>query len=161
MAKLTINMVKMYCDMIDEQFQPIMTALNSHYSKINEQCKIEAKKELGIYDKMIRVTKLELEITELKAQLKEYTDNKRIDGKWTNHLSQLTEQKIDKAKNSFYKKVKAARQAMIYKIKLSGLEGDTREVFNELPGVIADLTKEFKQLPPPNKILKQISNKKK
>jgi hypothetical protein len=162
MPKMTISMIDMYCKMVNEQFEPIITVLQSHYNKIEEQCRLAAKKELGIYDKLMREAKLKLELKELAAELDEYTKSKHVNNKWiSSKIDQLTNQKMDKAKNGFYKKVEAAQQAMIYKIKLSGLEGDTKEVFNDLPGVIADLTKELKQLPPPNKILKQISNKKK
>ena len=64
-VKMGITMIEMYCKMVEEQFAPITQTLKVHNMALQDMCEKEAKKELGIYDKMIYASQLELELKEL------------------------------------------------------------------------------------------------
>ena len=150
-AKLGITMIEMYCDMIKEQFKPITEALDLRDSELEDVCRVQAKKDLGIYDKMMLQAKLSLQLEELKEELASYTSCSYPRNK--NKIDRLTEQKMAALKNGFHKKVETSMKDMIYGIRLSGLDNDTKNVFNRLPAVIESLSKELKALPAPTKKL--------
>lgn len=154
-AKLGITMIEMYCKMIKERFEPIFEALKTREFELEEHCTVLAKKELGIYDKMVRLSKLKLEITALEDELYGYTESS-YKNNHKNKIQRLTEQKMKVVRNGFYTKVEEAQRDMLDKVKLSGLDDDTKSVFIELPNVIKKLTNELKKLPAPTKKIKQL-----
>jgi len=151
MPKMTISMIDMYCDLVKEQFAPIIQTLKIQDNKIEEQLRIEVKKEFGIYDKMVRLAKLKLQIEELEGELEQFTKESHGKNGWKTRIDVLVDEKMAAAKNGFHKKVEERQAKMIYNIKLGGLDGETKKVFDELPRVIESLTKELKRLPPPTK----------
>ena len=156
-VKMGITMIEMYCKMIREQFKPITEALDARNIDLKEICEKQAKKDLGIYDKMILLAQLELEIRELKEDLASFTQSNNSNS-YKSKIKRLTDLKMETAKNGFHKKVDQAMNDMIFKIKISGLEGDTKEIFKHLPGTIESLTKDLKKLPSPTKNLKLIKS---
>lgn len=160
-TKMGITMIEMYCKMVKEQFAPIKETLDARDMLLKEECEIVAKKELGIYEKMVRIAKIALELQELKLQVNSYHESYFTDGiRHDSKINQLTKEKMKMVKNGFHKKVDKLMNDMVYKIKLSGLDNETKSVFEELPEIIENLSKELKQLPPPTKGLKLIKGKK-
>ena len=158
--KLGINMIEMYCKMIKESFEPILETLKTRDFELEEQCRTQAKKELGIYDKMVNLSKLKLQIGQLKEELLSFTE-KNYTNSHKNKIDRLTDEKMKIVRNGFHDKVHATMKDMIYKVKLSGLDSDTKSVFNEMPDIIKSLTSELKQLPDPSKRIKLIKVNKK
>jgi hypothetical protein len=153
-AKMGINMIEMYCKMVKEQFAPILQTLKVHSMQLYDMCEKQAKKELGIYDKMMRMAQIQLELKELESELDSYTT--KIGNPWKSKIQLLAEEKMKIVKNGFQAKVEKAMEDMVFKIKISGLDGETKKVFEALPNVIESLTKELKKLPLPTKKLKLI-----
>ena len=154
--KMGINMIEMYCKMIKENFEPIFETLKARDFKLEEQCRIQAKKELGIYDKMVKLSQLKLQVKELKDELEMYTKTDYHN----NHKSKvqrLTDEKMKIVRNGFHDKVHATVRDMVYKIKLSGLDSETKSVFDQMPDVIKSLTSQLKQLPDPSKKMKRLT----
>ena len=158
--KMGINMIEMYCKMIQESFEPIFETLKTRDFELEEQCKIQAKKELGIYDKMVKLSRLELELVQLKEELFGFTEKNYQNGH-KNKIERLVDEKMKVVRNGFHDKVYATMQDMVYKIKLSGLDSETKSVFDQMPDVIKSLTSELKQLPDPSKKMKLIKASKK
>ena len=155
-AKMGINMIEMYCKMVKEQFEPINQTLAVHNMALHDMCEKEAKKELGIYHKMTRMAQLSLELKELESELDSFTKQIRHNNSWKTKIELLTEEKMKVLQNGFETKVEKTMNDMIFKIRISGLDGETKKVFEDLSGVIASLNKEIKKLPPPTKKLKLI-----
>jgi len=158
--KLGINMIEMYCKMIKESFEPILETLKTRDFELEEQCRTQAKKELGIYDKMVNLSKLKLQIGQLKEELLSFTE-KNYTNSHKNKIDRLTDEKMKIVRNGFHDKVNATMKDMIYKVKLSGLDSDTKSVFDQMPDIIKSLTSELKQLPDPSKKIKLIKANKK
>jgi len=154
--KMGINMIEMYCKMIKENFEPIFETLKARDFKLEEQCRIQAKKELGIYDKMVNLSKLKLQIGQLKEELLSFTERNFKSGH-KNKIDRLTDEKMKIVRNGFHDKVHATMKDMIYKVKLSGLDSDTKSVFDQMPDIIKSLTSELKQLPDPSKKMKRLT----
>lgn len=156
MAKMGINMIEMYCDMIKERFKPVINQISARDMVFQEKCKTQAKKDLGIYDKVTRLARLKLEIAELKSELKAYTEEYYENGRRMQpKVDQLTQEYMKASSNGFQEKVYSEMNDMIYKIKLSGLDGETKQVFEKLPEVIRKITDEMKTLPEPPKRIKK------
>ena len=157
-AKMGINMIEMYCKMVKEQFLPITNTLNSQDMLLREQCATQAKKDLGIYEKMTRLAKLKLEKQTIELELKAFTESFYAGGnRHQSKVDQLTDEYLKQSRNGFHVKVREAMDSMIFKIRLSGLDGDTKKIFEELPAVVKQFQKELKKLPAPAKRLKKIS----
>lgn len=153
MSKMGINMIEMYCKLVKEQFEPITSTLNARDMVLREKCEVQAKKDLGVYDKMVKLAKLKLQVEELELELKGYTTSYYAGGKHHNSkVDQITNQYLKKARNGFHLEVQKAMDDMIFKIKLSGLEGDTKKVFEDLPNVVKKFTEKLEKLPKPMKI---------
>jgi hypothetical protein len=146
--------------MIKENFEPIFETLKTRDFELEEQCRIQAKKELGIYDKMVNLSKLKLQIGQLKEELLSFTE-KNYTNSHKNKIDRLTDEKMKIVRNGFHDKVHATMKDMIYKVKLSGLDSDTKSVFDQMPDIIKSLTSELKQLPDPSKKIKLIKANKK
>ena len=156
--KMGINMIEMYCKMIQESFEPIFETLKTRDFELEEQCRTQAKKELGIYDKMVKLSQLNLQVKELEDQLEMYTKTDYRNGQ-KSKVQRLVDEKMKIVRNGFHDKVHATMRDMVYKIKLSGLDSDTKSVFDQMPDVIKALTSELKQLPDPSKKMKLIKSK--
>ena len=142
--KMGITMIEMYCDMVRQQFESITDTLNARNLVLQEKCKTQAKKDLGIYTKLAKLAKLNLEAQELEHELKAYTESYYLGGKrYDSKVDQLTKEYMSQVQNGIHKKVHHTMNDMIFKIKLSGLDGDTREIFEKLPGVVKELSKEI------------------
>ena len=100
------------------------------------------------------MAKLELELKELKSELDSFTT--RSGSPYKTKIQLLTDEKMKIAKNGFQTKVEKTMNDMVFRIKISGLDGETKKVFEDLPGIIKSLTKELTKLLAPAKNLKLI-----
>jgi hypothetical protein len=101
---------------------------------------------------MVKLSQLKLQTQQLEEELELYTKKDYHNGH-RSKVDRLADEKMKVVRNGFHDKVNKAMQDMIYKIRLSGLDNDTKKVFDELPGVIDSLVSELKQLPPPTQKL--------
>lgn len=152
MAKMGIQMIDMYTNMIRDQFAPLIQTFDSRDVLLREQVTVEVKKELGIYELTLKRAKLELAAEEIDKQLKSYEKKEYKQG--YGHKTQieiLVDDRMRELRNGTRKEVEKARDDMIFKVKVSGVSGDTKEVFDSLPGIIEELTEKVAKLPAPKK----------
>ena len=50
MAKLGITMIEMYCNMIRNDFEPLVSMLRRRTDGVRDKIESQVKKELGVYD---------------------------------------------------------------------------------------------------------------
>lgn len=145
MAKqIGVQMIDMYCSMIQDQFKPILNELQEQENRIKKELEIEARKELGIYDLYIRKAKLKLEIDEIKRQLDGWETRERgYDGNYGTPVELLVAKKMESLKSPLRKEVDETLQKLTYQIKLSGLNADAKDVFTSLPNIIKELTEKL------------------
>lgn len=161
MAKLSIKMIEMYTNMINEQFQPLFTQLNNREIQIKKKVETEVKKELGIYKLYVRFEELKLEMAEIKRQLKGWEETVYDSNTMRREspIDSMVRERMDKIQNGYKKKLTQVRDELIFAIKLSGVDDTVKETFARLPRMVAKLTKEAKKLPPINKTVKMITAK--
>ena len=139
--QIGVQMIDMYCNMIKDQFQPIIDILNHREKLLQKNLEIEARKELGIYDLYVKKAKLKLELDEIKRQLDGWESRDRHpDGTYGTPVEHLVQVKLTSLRSPIRKEVDEILQKLIYKIKLSGLNADAKEVFTDLPNIIKELS---------------------
>ena len=156
MAKLGVTAINMYCDMIKESFNPILAELNSREYDIKEEVETMVKKDVGIYDLYVKHARLKLEIKEIERKLKGWEVSNHTPMGWLNPIDERVEVIMRKQRNGLRKEVEKELNDLIYAVKLSGLDSDTKSVFEKLPKIVESLAKKVNKLPPPNvkKLLK-------
>lgn len=156
MAKMGITMIEMYCGMIKEQFAPIIAELNVRDQELRNQVEVAVKKELGIYQLYEKQASLELQLSEVKRQLAYWEEKERGPLGYMTPVQEKVKVVMDKSRNGISQEVKNTMNDIIYKVKLSGLDDDMKNVFDSLPGIIDALQKKVSKLPAPNakKLLK-------
>jgi hypothetical protein len=156
--QLGIGMIEMYSKMIAEEFAPIISQLNARRSVETANMEIQVRKELGIYNRTIKKFKLEAELAELNRQLKVYEENSSYErGGWCSKIDEIVNAKMEATKNGLLKETEVIRDDLIKRIKLAGVHGDIKTVFDDLSALIAPLQKKLKALPmvKPKKMLKK------
>lgn len=145
MAKLGIQMIEMYTQMIHEKFSPVLQDLAAVEQEERRRAEREAEEELGV--DILREKKREAQevVTKIEREIKKLTQNDWQGGKKIEApLKQLVQSKL--ARTGRVKDIKAKRDELVDRIKLSGLDDDTKSIFNDLPATIAEVTEEAKAL---------------
>lgn len=147
---LGIGMIEMYTKMVKDEFAPIISQLNARREVEKHNTEVEVRKDIGIYDMTVKRFKLKAQLDELERQLKSYEQSQYY-GK-PSKLDALVKAKMDERKNGLLKETETIQNDLIKRIKLAGVAGDIKEVFETLPELIAPLEKKLKALPPMKKI---------
>ena len=157
MAKMGINAINMYCDMVKQQFGPILSELRSRNSELRSQIEIEVKKELGIYDLYVKQAKFKAQLAEIERQLKGWETKSHTPSGYMDPIEEKVNVILNKSKNGLMKDVEKEMNEMIFAIKLSGIDSNTKAVFDKLPGIIKKFAEKVVKLPPPAKMTKMIT----
>lgn len=143
-------MIDMYCKMIEEQFAPLLAELRVRDQDLKKQVEIAVKKDLGIYNLFEEKAKLELQLSEIKRQLKYWEDREHGPFGYKTPVEERVDVVMNKSKNGINQEVTKAMNDLIYKVKLSGLDDDIKSVFDDLPEVVKNLSKKIDKLPAPS-----------
>jgi len=156
MAKMGPTMIDMYCKMIEEQFAPLLAELRVRDQDLKKQVEIAVKKDLGIYGLFEKKAQLELELSEVKRQLKYWEDREHGPLGYKTPVEEKVDVIMNRSKNGINQEVNKAMNDLVYKVKLSGLDDDIKSVFDDLPKVVEQMAKKIEKLPAPNakKLLK-------
>jgi len=149
---LGIGMIEMYTKMVREEFAPIISNLNARREVEKHNTEVEVRKELGIYNMTVKRMKLKAELDELDRQLKSYEQSKYY-GKPAK-IDKLVNAKMEERKNGLLKETEVIQRDLIHRIKLAGVAGDVKTVFDDLPKMIEPLQKKLKALPATKKVKK-------
>jgi hypothetical protein len=142
-TKLGISMVKMYEEMIQADFQPLIIRLEARTRGIEPALEKQVKKDLGVYELFAEKAAHETRLKEIERELEKlgmetYQRNSNIRNEMQARLKVLNEP---------LEQVKASRDNLIRQIKMSGVGADVKAVFDAVPGVLEDLGKKFGKLP--------------
>jgi len=146
-TKLGINLITMYEKMINEDFDPLVIRLQARTKGIEQKVETQVKKDLGVY-------KLFAERAALKERLKEIEKTlEKVErrawasgGRGISIIDREVENRL-KVLNAPLEQVKARRDELVRQVKLSGIGADIKAVFDAVPGVLADLSRAYKNLP--------------
>jgi len=153
MAVIGIDKINMYVGLVNDEFGPLLRAIQADEAELKEHLTREARLDLGIYDLHKEKIEISLRLAEIEDQLKEYEKPQFITGivGRTCKLDMLVKDKMDAHSNGANKKIKDAHKEMVKRIKLSGISEDIAKVFKDLP-------KEIKKLETTLKKRKQIGH---
>jgi hypothetical protein len=151
-AKLGIQMIDMYCQLVYQEFRPILDSLRARRQVEEHNCEIDVRKELGIYDLTTKRMKLKAQLDEIERQLRSYEKAEHYGQ--PSKIEKIVKVKMAESKNGILKEAEMLQMDLIRRIKLSGVTGDVKEVFDEIPKLIAPLEKKIKALPKPKKVKK-------
>jgi hypothetical protein len=148
---LGIGMIEMYTKMVRDDFAPIISQLNARRTIERANMEITVRKELGIYNLTVKKFKLQAELGEIERQLKSYEEktNVKINGRfeYESKIGHVVNAKMAEAKNGLLKETEISRNQMIKRIKLAGVHGDIKKVFDDMSSFIEPLQKQLKKLP--------------
>jgi len=153
MAKIGITTINMYCDMVKEQFAPILSELRSRNAELRSKIEIEVKKELGIYDLYVKEAQLKVQLAEIARQLKGWETKSHTPSGHVNPIEEKVKVIINKSKDGLMKDVEKEMYEMMYAIKLSGIDSNIKTVFDKLPEIIKKFTEKIAKLPPPTRMI--------
>jgi len=152
MAVIGIDRINMYINLVNDEFGPLLRAIQADEDKLKEELTREARQELGIYDLHKEKLAIKLRLEEVKKKLDEYEKVKYITGiGHTCKLDMLVSDKMDACNNGTNKQIRDARKLMVKRIRLSGISEDIAKVFQDIP-------KEIKKLETILKKRKQIGH---
>lgn len=152
---LGITMINMYCDMIDNEFSPIIAMLEARTSGIKPVITRRVKKELGIYDLLAKKAALEEEIEEIKRQLESQTRdrwNERLHS-WSNVVDAEVERRLEEL-NEPLGEATRMMESLKKTIKLSTAPVQVAALFERLSEEMKGLKDKYSMLPPITDVLK-------
>ena len=155
MAKMGIQMIEMYCKMIQDEFAPIRAELQSRESELRSKIEIEVKKDLGIYDLYQKKAEFQAKLDEINRQLIGWERKEHTPIGYLSPIEHRVAVVLEKVRNGLFKSVNEKMNQLIWNVKLSGIDKDTKDVFDELPKIILDFKQELAKLPAP-KVTKKL-----
>lgn len=131
---MTISMIKMYEDMIEQDFDPIIKILKARGEAVKDTVVVDVKKDLGVYDLLMRKAKLELELAEIKEQVERKTKSVRIMGTfdYKSPIDIEVERRMEEINAPLSEAIRF-RDGLLRQIKLSSGTPEVRAVFEKLP----------------------------
>jgi hypothetical protein len=157
---LGIGMIEMYTKMIKDDFAPIISQLNARCTVERANMEITVRKELGIYNLTVKKFKLAAELGEVERQLKTYeaTEYNPKTGRSHSKIDKVIDAKMAERKNGLFKETETLRNDLVKRVKLAGVHGDIKNVFDKVPALLASLEASAKKLAP-IRPLKKLSAK--
>lgn len=158
MAKgMGINMIHMYCEMVDDEFKPVIAMLEARTAGMKNIVETQVKKDFGVYDLIMKKAALETKLKEIDKQIK---DN--LHGRWYgNDYRSVVDDEVKRRLEELNQPLAKARETMNSlkkSIKLTTAPGQISGVFDLLTEEVKTLTAECAALPPITKVLR-LSNK--
>ena len=152
MAKtLGVTQIKMYEDMIMDDFAPLITILKARTEGLHDPISRRVKKDLGIYDLLKEKIVLEERLREIEGKTNSIIQKHyHWDNGHQSYYSKL-EREIETKLAEMNKELNeatAARDEMVRDIRLSGAFDNIQKLFKKSMKVIEQLTKTAKNLPP-------------
>jgi len=150
MAKLGITMIEMYVKMVRDEFAPLVSEIEMHESNLRDEVEIKVKKKLGVLKLYEEKAALTYRLGEINAKLDKYERHAHVDGYGRmTIIDRMVKDHMRMHSNGVSNTINTARDGAIKEIRLSGISGDIKKVFDSIPDIIAKLTK---ALPVPKKV---------
>lgn len=148
---LGITMINMYCDLLDQEFKPVIAMLTARTDSIKQSVERKVKKDLGVYDLAMKKTVLKEQIKEIDEQIKklsasEYTKHH---GSWTwvGKVTMETDRRLAEL-NAPLEETTAMLESFKKGVKLSCAPAEVAALFAKITPEIKEMTERFKALPP-------------
>lgn len=153
---LSVTQIKMYENMVHADFEELMGRVQEYRSALQDQARVEVSKEKGLFELKILAKKLELQLDEVKAKIKQIAGSKYSNKpEFEDAIDRRVSVLLGTVADGSLADIEATYNHFVRKVRLAGLTDEVRGVFEtELPARLKELTAAVKQLPPPPKVNK-------
>jgi hypothetical protein len=150
-GSLTITHIRMYEELLEKELDPVIKILEARGNAVKERVTVEVKRDMGIYDLILKKAQLEMTLSEVVDELKKKTSNRYVDvngeRKYISPVDAEIERRMDEI-NSPLVEVRSFRDGLVKEIKLSCGTPDIRAMFDKLTPEIQKWMDKVKRLPP-------------
>jgi hypothetical protein len=149
---MTLGLIRMYEDMIASDFSPVIKVLEARSEALKEGIIIEVKKEMGVYDMLVKKAKLEFELSQLKEEIDRKTQRAHVQigpNVWgyKSPIEMEVEHRLEQV-NVTLVQAKAFRENLMREIKLATGTPEVRALFDKIEPQIKEWAEKVKKLPP-------------
>ena len=144
MSKLNITMIKMYEEMIENDFEPIEQNAKNVLQHVEAGILKEAKLELGLYDLLLEETSLKEQLNTVQDRI--YALNRNQWDSNTNSWGNILDQRVKEITHKrypFLDSIQCKKNTLIREIKLAGVSETIADTFKALPALLATIGNEF------------------
>ena len=150
MAKpLGVTLIGMYEDMVKEDFAPLITRLKARTSMVEGEVDRQVKVDMGVYKLYEEKAALDMRIKELTRGIVEIEQKvyDKASGEYLSPIKLEVSRRLALANGPLVEAEKA-RDKLVRSIRLAGVGGDVKAVFDELPVLLEEMQKEYGSLDP-------------
>ena len=141
----------MYEELLDKELDPVIKILEARGDAVKDRVTVEAKRDMGVYDLILKKVQLETALEEVKNELRDKTSARFIEVNGERkHMSPVDaeiERRLSEI-NSPLVEAKSFRDNLIKEIKLAAGTPEIREMFSKLEPEIKTWMDKVKRLPP-------------
>ena len=150
-SSLTITHIRMYQELLDKELDPVIKILEARGNAVKDRVTVEAKRDMGVYDLILKKVQLETALEEVKDELRDKTSARYIEVNGERkHMSPVDaeiERRLSEI-NSPLVEAKSFRDNLVKEIKLAAGTPEIREMFAKLEPEIKMWMDKVKRLPP-------------
>lgn len=150
-SSLTITHIRMYQELLDKELDPVIKILEARGDAVKDRITVEAKRDMGVYDLILKKVQLETALEEVRSELRDKTSARYIEVNGERkHMSPVDaeiERRLSEI-NSPLVEAKSFRDNLVKEIKLAAGTPEIREMFAKLEPEIKAWMDKVKRLPP-------------
>jgi len=140
----------MYEELLDRELSPVIKILEARGNAVKDRVTVEVKRDMGIYDLILKKFQLETALEEVKRELRDKTDKRYIDvngeRKYISPVDAEIERRVNEI-NSPLVEVTSFRDNLVKQIKLACGTPEIRQMFEKLMPEVEKWMDKVKKLP--------------
>lgn len=145
---LSLGMISMYEGLLDDEFKPVMAILEARSKAIEPRVRVQVKKDLGVYDLLLKKAALEEQLRAVESELEDKVGNEK--NSWLTKESEVekeTKRRLEE-ENVPLASAQAFQHSLKKSIRLSGATSEVQSMFSKLAVEIKKLKEDTENLPP-------------
>ena len=150
-GSLTITHIRMFEELLDKELNPVITILEARGNAVKDRITVEVKRDMGVYDLILKKAQLEAALDDVRQELREKTSQRYIEvngvKKYMSPVDAEIGRRLDEV-NSPLVELKSFRDNLIKQIKLACGTPEIRQMFEKLAPEIETWMAKVKKLPP-------------
>lgn len=150
-SSLTITHIRMYEELLDKELDPVIKILEARGNAVKDRVTVEVKRDMGIYDLILKKVQLDTTLDEVKSELRDKTSARYIDVDGDKKHMSPVDAEIERRLreiNSPLVEAKSFRDNLVKEIKLAAGTPEIRAMFSKLEPEIKVWMDKVKRLPP-------------
>jgi len=149
-SPLTISHIRMYEEMVSKELEPVARILEARGAAIKDTVMVQVKRDLGVYDLILKKMQLQAEMAEVESLLRNKTSNQYIEVNGERRWMSPIEAEVDrrmKEENRPLEEVKVFKESLMKDIRLSLGTPEIKAMFDKLTPQVEKMLRDAKKLP--------------